>query len=165
MSRFIFFTLLLAGIAILNSFKSYKSVPVDNKRFDIKKAETHHKIHVQEIADQAKAREEVLHPVYKEEVQKEEGPLVVLSTPELERGHALYKKCIVCHGKRGEGKKSQNAPAIGGQHDWYLTTQLNNMKSGVRVNNKMNPYIRRLSEKDLSDLATYVSKLPKAWAK
>jgi cytochrome c553 len=165
MSRFIFFVLLLAGIAVLNSFKSYKSVPLDNKRFNLKSAETHHKIHLKEVASQAKARQEILHPVHKEEVKKVEGPLVILSTPELERGHALYAKCVVCHGKRGEGKRSQNAPAIGGQHDWYLTTQLNNMKSGIRVNKKMGPYISKLSGKDFSDLANYVSKLPKTWTK
>jgi hypothetical protein len=165
MSRFIFFILLLAGIGILNSLKSYKSVPITNKKFNLKQAEADHKILVKQTHDLAHSREKILHPVHKELEKKEEGPLVVLSTPALERGHALYKKCIVCHGKRGEGKKSQNAPAIGGQYDWYLATQLNNMKSGVRVNKKMNPYINKLTSQNFNDLAAYVSKLPKVWAK
>ncbi|MBT7611079.1 MAG: c-type cytochrome [Bacteriovoracaceae bacterium] len=165
MSRLIFFILLLVGIGIINSLKSYKDIPVTNKKFNLKQAETRYKIRVKESEDLALARQEVLHPVHKEKEVKVEAPLVVLSTPELERGHALYKKCVVCHGKRGEGKKSQNAPAIGGQHDWYLTNQLNNMKAGIRVNKKMNPYISKLSSEDFNDLASYVSKLPKTWNK
>jgi cytochrome c553 len=164
MSRFVFFILLLVGIAVLNSFKSYKDVPITNKRFSMSEAETHHKIHVQELADLAHKREEILHPKEKEKVIEVEQPLVVLSTPELERGHALYQKCIVCHGKSGEGKKSQNAPKVGGQHEWYIVTQLNNMKNKVRVNKKMDPYINKLSSADFNDLAAYISKLPKTWA-
>ena len=165
MSRFIFFLVLLAGIAVLNSLKSYKSVPLSNTPFDLKKAEAEHKKNIEEKKELAKKRHEILHPVAVVEEEKPEGPLVVLSTPELERGHALYKKCIVCHGKRGEGKKSQNAPKIGGQYAWYLETQLNNMKNKVRFNKIMDPYIRKLNSNDFSDLSAYISMLPKNWAK
>lgn len=165
MSRFVFFLVLLAGIAILNSFKSYKTLPVNNARFDIAEAEKAHKDKIKKIADLQKAREEILHPKPKKEEVKIEGPLVVLSTPELQRGHDLYAKCVVCHGKRGEGKKSQNAPAVGGQFDWYIVTQLENMKSKVRVNKVMDPYIKKLGTQDFKDLAAYISKLPKVWAK
>ena len=165
MSRFVFFLVLLAGIAILNSLKSYKTVPLNNARFDIKETEKLHKEEIKKVADLAMAREEILHPKAKKEVVVQEGPLVVLSTPELQRGHDLYGKCVVCHGKRGEGKKSQNAPRLGGQHDWYLLTQLENMKSKVRVNKVMDPYIKKLDSQDFKDLAAYISKLPKQWVK
>lgn len=164
MSRFVFFLILLAGIAILNSLKSYKVIPPNNERFDIKKVEEAHKAEIAKVAALAKAREELLNPKEKKAEVKAEGPLVVLSTPELQRGHDLYKKCVVCHGKRGEGKKSQNAPAVGGQYDWYILSQLENMKNKVRVNKVMDPYIKKLSTQDFKDLAEYIAKLPKTWA-
>ena len=97
----------------------------------------------------------------KEEVKVvKEGPLVELSTPQLVAGNDLYKKCVVCHGKRGEGKAGQKAPAIGGQFDWYVKTQITNMMSGARVNKVMMPYISKLSPDDVAALSAYISKLP-----
>lgn len=97
-----------------------------------------------------------------EEEIKEQAPAfkVELTTDGLKRGHELYSKCIVCHGQLGEGKKSQNAPKIGGQYDWYVTAQLKKMKSKERNNAVMNPYISKLSDQDFSDLGEYISKLP-----
>ena len=86
--------------------------------------------------------------------------MVELATEQLVRGHQLYKKCIVCHGKSGKGKKSQKAPAIGGQHDWYLKDQLLLMQKQIRVNKAMYPYIKNLSTQDIDDLADYISRLP-----
>ena len=63
-------------------------------------------------------------------------------------------------GNRGQGKASQKAPAIGGQFDWYLVEQVKAMKSGVRVNAVMMPYIKKLSDQDIADLAAYITKLP-----
>ncbi len=81
-------------------------------------------------------------------------------TPELERGAKLYKRCILCHGPRGRGKRSQKAPAIGGQYDWYVESVILAMQNGERINKLMNPYIKRLSAQDVADLAAYISKLP-----
>ena len=47
-------------------------------------------------------------------------------------GEALYGPCAACHGPGGGGNKDLNAPAIGGQEQWYLIRQLQNFKSGVR---------------------------------
>ena len=75
-----------------------------------------------------------------------------------ENGMKIYKrKCVACHGKQGEGKKSQKAPRLAGQHDWYLYEQLVATQSGKRKNPKMIPFIKGLSDQDFKDLATYIS--------
>jgi cytochrome c553 len=75
------------------------------------------------------------------------------------KGQKLYKKCIACHGKMGEGKKSQKAPRLAGQYDWYIVSSLKAFKSKVRKNPKMLPFIKRLSPQDFKDLAAYISGL------
>jgi cytochrome c553 len=97
-----------------------------------------------------------------EEEVKVEAPIfkVDLTTDALKKGHDNYSKCIVCHGQLGEGKKSQNAPKIGGQYAWYVTAQLKKFKSKERINAVMDPYISKLSDQDFSDLGEYISKLP-----
>jgi len=47
-------------------------------------------------------------------------------------GAATYATCSACHGPDGKGKKEVNAPPIVGQHDWYLVSQLNKFKKGIR---------------------------------
>ncbi len=90
-----------------------------------------------------------------------QGPLAgVEMTPQLERGAKLYKRCVLCHGQRGQGKRSQKAPAIGGQYGWYVESVIVAMQKGERINKLMNPYIKKLSTQDIQDLAAYISKLP-----
>jgi len=48
------------------------------------------------------------------------------------RGRGLYSGCAVCHGADGEGNESLGAPALAGQNDWYLVTQLKNFLAGYR---------------------------------
>jgi cytochrome c553 len=83
----------------------------------------------------------------------------LLLAQDVEKGASLYKKCIVCHGKNGEGKRSQKAPKIGGQYDWYLFQQLKDIKSMVRKNDVMMPYVKKLSDQDFKDLSAYISLL------
>ena len=75
------------------------------------------------------------------------------------KGEALYRKCIMCHGKGGEGKKSQKAPYIKGQYDWYVYKQLVMMKNKERINKAMEPYVTPLEDQDFQDLAAYISQL------
>jgi cytochrome c oxidase subunit 2 len=49
-----------------------------------------------------------------------------------ENGRRLYTSCGACHGKRGQGVWSVNAPRLAGTQDWYLRRQINNFKDGVR---------------------------------
>lgn len=81
-----------------------------------------------------------------------------------EKGSKLYSKCISCHGKEGLGKKSQKAPLIAGQYDWYLVSQITAIKNEVRATKnaqKMYPHVKNLSDEDIADLAEYISSLPK----
>ncbi len=48
------------------------------------------------------------------------------------RGRNLYSGCAVCHGGSAEGNESLGAPALAGQNDWYLLTQLKNFMAGYR---------------------------------
>jgi len=47
-------------------------------------------------------------------------------------GQKTYVTCAACHGPGGRGVQSMNAPALQGMSDWYLVTQLNNFKHGIR---------------------------------
>jgi cytochrome c oxidase subunit 2 len=57
--------------------------------------------------------------------------------PELEggdaaRGQTLYTVCIACHGLDGAGNEALGSPPINHQSDWYMLTQLQHFKAGVR---------------------------------
>ncbi|OUR93524.1 hypothetical protein A9Q84_18805 [Halobacteriovorax marinus] len=160
MTRLVTFCVVLVALIIAINFSNYKKFPVSNEQFSFEKQEKIYKAHIVEMKELEEMRLAALHPVKVEEVVVPAGPLVVLDTPQLVHGSKLYKACVVCHGKRGQGKKSQKAPRIGGQMAWYLTKQLSAMKSGVRVNKAMLPYIKKLGTKDFQDLSAYISKLP-----
>jgi len=48
------------------------------------------------------------------------------------KGKALYATCIACHGQNGEGIQATNSPRLAGLHDWYLVSQLQKFRSGLR---------------------------------
>ena len=76
------------------------------------------------------------------------------------KGAELYKQCIACHGDKGQGNPDQKAPRIAGQHDWYIAKQIQDIKAGVtRKNPVMIPFVSKLTEQDMKDLAAYISKL------
>ncbi|MFA6235702.1 MAG: cytochrome c [Bacteriovorax sp.] len=76
------------------------------------------------------------------------------------KGAELYKQCIACHGDKGDGNVAQKAPRIAGQYDWYILKQLQDIKGGsVRKNPVMLPFLSKLNEQDMKDLAAYISKL------
>ena len=76
------------------------------------------------------------------------------------KGAELFKQCIACHGEKGDGNPAQKAPRISGQHDWYILNQLQDMKAGkTRKNPVMTPFLNKLSEQDMKDLAAYITKL------
>lgn len=156
MKRLIVFSLIMIGLISILSLKNYKSYAISNERFDIKKAIESHEAHKKELTE-LEARQ---HPVKKVEGSKPEAPLVLLDTPQLIRGSKLYGKCIVCHGKKGEGKKSQSAPRIGGQLSSYVEEQVLAMKSKMRINKKMFPYVKKLTAEEVKDLSVYISKMP-----
>ncbi len=72
------------------------------------------------------------------------------------KGATLYAVCIQCHGDKGEGNPAQKAPKISGQHDWYTIKQITEIKNGVRKNPEMLPFVAKLTEQDIKDLAAYI---------
>jgi len=61
----------------------------------------------------------------------------VKPAPELEggdaaRGQALYAPCTACHGPDGAGNQALGSPPLTNTNDWYLLTQLQHFKAGVR---------------------------------
>lgn len=48
------------------------------------------------------------------------------------RGETLYRSCAACHGADGEGLEAMQSPPLAGQSDWYLVTQLQHFRAGVR---------------------------------
>ncbi len=47
-------------------------------------------------------------------------------------GRQLYTSCAACHGAKGEGNSALHAPALAGQTDWYLVTELQDFRTGLR---------------------------------
>jgi cytochrome c553 len=156
MARLVYFLVFVLGLVMIMNITGYQDQKIDSGKFDFEKLADINKKKAAEIKELMQPKKVVV------EVKqvKVEGPLVDLNTDQLKNGAALYKKCLTCHGKRGEGKKGQKAPAIGGQFAWYLNSQITNMQTGVRVNKIMMSYIKKLTPEDVSDLSEYISKLP-----
>jgi cytochrome c oxidase subunit 2 len=86
----------------------------------------------------------------------------------LDRGRVLFATCAPCHGDEGEGNQEYGAPAIAGLDAWYLETQLEHFRQGVRgahpddaAGLRMRPMVQTLrSEADRRSVAAYVASLP-----
>ncbi|MCW8193626.1 c-type cytochrome [Proteobacteria bacterium 005FR1] len=84
-----------------------------------------------------------------------------------ERGREHYRVCASCHGNSGKGNRAMQAPALAGQNDWYLLTQLRNFRAGYRGSDpkdKLGAQMRSLvqalpDEQALIDLVSYVNTL------
>lgn len=86
---------------------------------------------------------------------------------DLERGRQLYAPCVACHGPGAKGNSATKAPPLAGLQDWYLVTQLQHFKSGVRgadpkdvTGAQMKPFADALDEQGIKDVARYISSLP-----
>lgn len=96
-------------------------------------------------------------PEAKAEVKK-----VVAKVSAKKRGEAIFHgkgQCFKCHGKKGEGLKAEEAPYLAGQYDWYIYSQLKNFKAKKRINEKMDEYIKDLTDDEFKDLSKYIHKM------
>ncbi|MCC6640856.1 MAG: c-type cytochrome [Deltaproteobacteria bacterium] len=59
-------------------------------------------------------------------------PAPVLAGGSAAAGAALYAPCIACHGADGRGNEQLGAPPLTHASDWYMLTQLQHFKQGVR---------------------------------
>ena len=82
-------------------------------------------------------------------------------------GKSAYGICASCHGANGEGNKALNAPAIAGQHDWYIVRQLQNFKKKIRGSDAGDTYGQQMSpmamiladDAAINNVAAYISTL------
>jgi cytochrome c oxidase subunit 2 len=83
------------------------------------------------------------------------------------RGQAAYVLCTSCHGVKGEGMQALNGPPLAHLNDWYLLSQLQKYKSGLRgANTKdaegilMRPMSMTLAdEQAMKDVVAYIQTL------
>jgi cytochrome c553 len=67
--------------------------------------------------------------------------------------------CALCHGFNGISDSSGAFPRIAGQSIYYLSRQLRDYVTGVRVNAIMSPIAKALSPDDVADVAAYYSQI------
>lgn len=147
-SRFIVFYSVIGLMVLIMTLSTFKNIAVDNSKFDFDKAY------------QAHAAKQLDH----NKLEMAENVGAMSEGQQLASGEKLFAKCTMCHGKQGEGMPSMKAAHIGGQYNWYIEKQLNDMKAGtIRANEAMNPTLKSLSEQDIKDVAAYVATLP--WKK
>ena len=159
MARLIIFLGFLLTSALVFTLYGYRSIPVTNVSFNYQISKDAYSARIAEI-EELKDKKNV-HVTAPEETEAvSAGPEIPLDTPELKSGHETFKKCMVCHGKDAHGKKSQNAPRLAGQYNWYIESSIYAMKSGERLNKVMEPFIKKLSDQEIKDVALYISKLP-----
>lgn len=60
------------------------------------------------------------------------SPEATLEGGDAEAGKMLFMTCQACHGADAKGNDMLSSPALVGQYDWYLQTQLHNFKVGIR---------------------------------
>jgi cytochrome c oxidase subunit 2 len=82
-------------------------------------------------------------------------------------GKSLYQSCSACHGADGQGNKLMGAPGLVGLNDWYLVTQLNHFRLGIRGTAPADVYGQQMkaasamlgSEHDAANIAAYINQL------
>ncbi len=82
-------------------------------------------------------------------------------------GAQHYATCASCHGAQGQGNRDLEAPALAGQADWYLLTQLRNYRSGARGGDPRDPRGQEMAtfanilpdDQALRDVVAYIRSL------
>ena len=75
------------------------------------------------------------------------------------RGATLAQRCAICHGP--QGVSDANSPNLAGQYAAVTYKELNDFKTGARVNAVMSPFAANMSNQDMLDLAAYYAYLPR----
>ena len=81
------------------------------------------------------------------------------------KGQETYKVCASCHGDKGQGNETLNAPPLVGASDWYLVKQLHNFKHKVRAGDPakdpigagMAPMAAGLTEQDMLNVVSFIN--------
>jgi cytochrome c553 len=75
------------------------------------------------------------------------------------RGATLAQRCAICHGP--QGVSDTNSPNLAGQFAAVTYKELNDFKTGARVNVVMTPFAVNMTNQDMLDVAAYYSYLPR----
>jgi cytochrome c553 len=75
------------------------------------------------------------------------------------RGATLAQRCAICHGP--QGVSDANSPNLAGQFAAVTYKELNDFKTGARVNAVMSPFAANMSNQEMLDVAAYYSYLPR----
>ncbi len=95
-------------------------------------------------------------------------PPPTLEGGNVETGKIYFAVCVQCHGEDGGGNILEFGPPLAGASDWYLLTQLQNFKAGIRGTHpedvtgaKMRPFSMTLpNEQAMKDVIAYIRTLP-----
>lgn len=72
-------------------------------------------------------------------------------------GKAIEKKCSGCHGAQGEGK-GPNPPLAGMDYAKHVAA-MEDYKTGKRKHKMMEMLVKKMSDKEIQDLAAYYESL------
>lgn len=96
------------------------------------------------------------------------GPAATITEGDMARGMRIYEaNCAACHGSDGRGSWGTDAPALAGMDDWYMATQLNNYRAGIRGNHDGDDYGYQMvsmvkamrTQQQQDDVITYINSL------
>ncbi|MCY3565622.1 MAG: c-type cytochrome [Gammaproteobacteria bacterium] len=86
---------------------------------------------------------------------------------DIDAGRTLYQPCATCHGADAEGNEALGAPALAGQNDWYMVTQIRNFLAGYRGVHPQDVYGAQMrvmttglnGENDINNVVAYINSL------
>jgi len=67
-------------------------------------------------------------------------PAEVTVEGDVNQGRTAFQSCAACHGVNAQGNEALGAPALAGQNDWYMITQLRNFRAGFRGSHQEDTY-------------------------
>jgi len=84
------------------------------------------------------------------------------------RGRTAYATCLACHGPEARGNQALKAPALNHQADWYLVSQIDKFRQGLRGTHAkdttgalMRPMAMSLADQQtILDVVAYIRSLP-----
>lgn len=80
-------------------------------------------------------------------------------TVSIGRGATLAQRCAICHGP--QGISDANSPNLAGQFAAVTYKELQDFKSGARVNAVMTPFALSMTDQEMKDVAAYYAYLPR----
>lgn len=87
------------------------------------------------------------------------SPALAKSVAQRQGADIVRTDCAACHGSRGQGNAAAGFPRLAGNSARYLLAQLKAFANGQRKSTIMQPQAKRLTPKQMLDVATYLAGL------